>query len=151
MLGHSVDVVAGHFLASQQRTSHGRFSDTKGQGCACAVRYWEKTGFLYSGLQYLSLDFHQHKVVVTKFQGDKPSVLCFFRGSFHHHDIRQLGPSVGRCALLEVEDGNDHSLRCVGQAPEANMNFGVKRWHWLEWFLMTLEINSCRFWPIVLP
>lgn len=26
-----------------------------------------------------------------------------------------------------MEDGNDHSLRCVGQAPEATLNFGVKR------------------------
>lgn len=70
-------------------------------------------------------------------------MFCFFSRSFHQHDIRQLEPSVGRCVLLEVEDGNDHSLRCVGQAPEANMNFGVKRWDDFGHQLLPFLTNSC--------
>lgn len=130
------------FLTLKARVEHGRYAVRY-----CTERTWwfyivDYNTYLYFAI--FALDFHQDKVVVTKFQGGKSSVLIF-RGSFHPHDICQLGPSVGRCALLEVEDGNDHSLRCVGQAPEANMNFGVKRWQWLDWFFITLKINFCCF------
>lgn len=47
---------------------------------------------------------------------------------------------------LKVEDGNDHSLRCVGQAPEANMNFGVKR---LDLGVLAVGLPADRSIPIV--
>eukprot|EP00913_Durusdinium_trenchii_P025002 g23467.t1 len=47
---------------------------------------------------------------------------------------------------LKVEDGNDHSLRCVGQAPEATLNFGVKR---LDLGVLAVGLPADRSIPIV--
>lgn len=46
----------------------------------------------------------------------------------------------------QVEDGTDHSLRCVGQAPEAVLNFGAKR---LDLGVLAVGLPADRSIPIV--
>lgn len=56
------------------------------------------------------------------------------------------GQTMEGYLTLKVEDGNDHSLRCVGQAPEATLNFGVKR---LDLGVLAVGLPADRSIPIV--
>ena len=46
----------------------------------------------------------------------------------------------------QVEDGTDHSLRCVGQALEATLSFGAKR---LDLGVLAVGLPADRSIPIV--
>ncbi|CAE7358857.1 CFAP47 [Symbiodinium natans] len=72
------------------------------------------------------------------------------RGGSQGIEVTFTPPNSGQLMegflTLKVEDGNDHSLRCVGQAPEATLNFGVKR---LDLGVLAVGLPADRSIPIV--
>ncbi|CAJ1445026.1 unnamed protein product [Effrenium voratum] len=72
------------------------------------------------------------------------------RGGSQGVEVTFTPPNSGQLMegflTLKVEDGNDHSLRCVGQAPDATINFGVKR---LDLGVLAVGLPADKSIPIV--